>query len=152
MLVLPNFSEAGSVVIGLCLAFSVASCVTESGSQTVSQAAKHDKADSITTPQLATTTTMPAPPQAPAPQLDTTTYLKTGEYPIAGARPDQRPHGAPAITTQDKGDQWYQQALQGVTAPYPSSLSMLEDQGGWYTPFNVPGMPSRYDIRGWFQQ
>jgi hypothetical protein len=46
---------------------------------------------------------------------------------------------------------WYAQALTGISQPFPYSLRFLEDQGNWYTPFNRPGMPGRYDIRGWHQ-
>jgi hypothetical protein len=68
---------------------------------------------------------------------------------IAGSNPGQRPQNAPAISQVQKGYDWYQQALTGITTPYPSSLRFLEDQGNWHTPFNHPGMTSRYDIRGW---
>ena len=73
------------------------------------------------------------------------------EYPIAGVKPDQRPAGAPVIQQVEKGPGWYDQALTGVSKPYPASLRFLEDQGNWHTPFNVPGMPPPYDIRGWYQ-
>ena len=70
-------------------------------------------------------------------------------YPIAGVDPAQRPAGAPVITEFPKDAAWYQQALTGIAEPYPGSLRFLEDQGAWYTPFNRPGMPPPYDIRGW---
>lgn len=73
----------------------------------------------------------------------------SADYPIAGVDPSQRPVGAPVITSVDRDANWYNQALHGVTRPYPSSLRFLEDQGNWYTPFNHPGMPGPYDIRGW---
>lgn len=73
-----------------------------------------------------------------------------GEYPIAGTQPSQRPRGAPVITTVDRTPEWYRHALTGVSRPYPNSLSFLENQGNWYTPFTRPGMPGRYDIRGWY--
>ena len=72
------------------------------------------------------------------------------EYPIAGLTPYERPSGAPVIEQVVKKDGWYQDALTGVSKPYPSSLGFLEDQGNWYTPFIHPGMPGRYDIRGWY--
>ena len=72
--------------------------------------------------------------------------------PIAGADPSQRPVDAPRITVVDRTGQWYIGALHGVTRPYPHSLRFLEDQGNWYTPFTRPGMPGRYDIRGWHQR
>ena len=72
------------------------------------------------------------------------------EYPVAGTTPYQRPEGAPRIETVERTDDWYAQALTGVSKPYPASLGFLENQGNWYTPFNHPGMPGRYDIRGWY--
>ncbi len=74
-----------------------------------------------------------------------------GELPlgVAGTQPDQRPAAAPVIEQFTKGQAWYQQALTGITQPYPASLRFLEDQGAWYTPFNQPGMTGPYDIRGW---
>jgi len=71
---------------------------------------------------------------------------------IAGVDPSQRPVAAPAITTVDHPGAWYTTSLLGVSQPYPNSLRFLEDQGNWYTPFNHPGMPGRYDIRGWQQK
>ena len=71
------------------------------------------------------------------------------DFPVAGVRPYQRPDGAPVVTDVDKGPGWYDQALTGVSKPYPHSLRFLEDQGNWYTPFNRPGMNAPYDIRGW---
>lgn len=74
---------------------------------------------------------------------------ETGGYPIAGTQPSERPAGAPVIAEVHKPKGWYEQALTGISAPYPASLRFLEDQGNWYTPFNHPGMPGRYDIRHW---
>ncbi|MEZ5585587.1 MAG: hypothetical protein R3E46_00805 [Sedimenticolaceae bacterium] len=74
------------------------------------------------------------------------------EGPVAGVDPSQRPVTAPAITTVDHPGAWYTAALLGVSRPYPNSLRFLEDQGNWYTPFNRPGMPGRYDLRGWQQK
>lgn len=71
------------------------------------------------------------------------------DYPIAGLMPDQRPNGAPVVKQVVKDPAWYQEALTGISRPYPASLGFLEDQGNWYTPFTRPGMPGRYDIRGW---
>jgi len=73
------------------------------------------------------------------------------EVPIAGLAPQQRPAGAPVITSYEKNGAWYRQALHGISEPYPASLRFLEDQGPWHTPFNVPGMTGPYDIRGWHQ-
>lgn len=71
------------------------------------------------------------------------------DYPVSGVQPHRRPAGAPVVTTADKDAQWYRQALFGVEPPYPASLSFLEDQGAWHTPFTRPGMTGPYDIRGW---
>jgi hypothetical protein len=78
--------------------------------------------------------------------------LAAAEYsfPVAGVSPWQRPAGAPVMTQFEKDASWYSQALHGVTRPYPPSLRFLEDQGAWHTPFNRPGMPPPYDLRGWY--
>jgi hypothetical protein len=68
---------------------------------------------------------------------------------IAGVDPSKRPEGAPVIEGVDKSGTWYPRALQGVVQPYPYSLHFLENQGNWFNPFIHPGMPGRYDIRGW---
>lgn len=72
-------------------------------------------------------------------------------YFISGSAPEQRPVNAPDITQFQKDRAWYRQALKGVSMPYPKSLSFLEDQGAWYTPFDRPNAPGRYDIRGLYQ-
>lgn len=84
--------------------------------------------------------------------LATASALSEGDRWIAGTQPSQRPSTAPRITTVDHPGAWYTFALHGVTRPYPQSLRFLEDQGNWHTPFNRPGMPGRYDIRGWHQK
>lgn len=66
--------------------------------------------------------------------------------------PSERPRNAPFIKEYLKGDSYFDNALKGVTKPYPPSLMFLQDQGAWYTPFNHPGMLGRFDIRGWHQQ
>lgn len=73
-------------------------------------------------------------------------------FPIAGTQPSERPAGAPVIRDVQKPEGWYTRALTGISQPYPASLRFLEDQGNWYTPFNHPGMPGPYDIRGWHAQ
>jgi len=73
-------------------------------------------------------------------------------YPVAGVNPAQRPEGAPVIKEVKKAAGWYEAALTGVVKPYPTSLRFLESQGNWYTPFDRPGMPGRYDIRGWYSK
>ena len=72
-------------------------------------------------------------------------------YPIAGTTPDQRLPGAPVLSEFVKDKAWYDRALHGVERPYPPSLRFLEDQGAWHTPFNHPGMPAPYDLRGWYR-
>jgi hypothetical protein len=74
------------------------------------------------------------------------------EFPIAGVTPWQRPQGAPIISEVVRDPGWYERALTGISRPYPPSLRFLEDQGNWYTPFTHPGMPGRYDLRGWHSQ
>ncbi len=76
-------------------------------------------------------------------------FSTVSAYPIAGLKPDQRPAGAPVIKEYQKIGDWYTQALHGLQPPYPDSFRFLEDQGGWHTPFNVPGMTGPYDIRNW---
>jgi len=71
-------------------------------------------------------------------------------YPIAGLTPNHRPLGAPAITTVKKDAAWYERALKGIDAPYPASVEKtVKDQGNWYSPFTLPGMSGKYDIRHW---
>lgn len=72
-----------------------------------------------------------------------------GEYPVAGVTPNQRPAGAPVIREAVRPAGWDARFFHGVEKPYPASLSWAADQGGWYTPFNRPGSPGPYDIRGW---
>lgn len=69
-------------------------------------------------------------------------------YPIAGVTPDARPQGAPTITEVVRDKAWRQRYLSGVVEPY-TNIPGLTDQGAWYTPFNRPGMPPPYDLRGW---
>jgi hypothetical protein len=66
---------------------------------------------------------------------------------VGGVSPATRPANAPKITQVEHGQDWYRSALTGVSAPYPRSLSFLDNQGNWYTPFSRRGMPGRYDIR-----
>lgn len=74
---------------------------------------------------------------------------ETTPYPVAGVTPYQRPENAPLITQVSKSNDWYENALHGVDAPYPASLRFLENQGNWYTPFTRKGMTGRYDLRKW---
>ncbi|WP_020396178.1 hypothetical protein [Thiolinea disciformis] len=68
---------------------------------------------------------------------------------VAGTNPSERPANAPVITELVRDQNWLPYALTGVSQPFPASLRFLENQGNWFTPFNHPGMLSRYDIRGW---
>ena len=65
---------------------------------------------------------------------------------VAGLQPYQRPAGAPVIERFDQSDAWKAQALKGLGEPH-TGVEFLKDQGGWYTPFNRPNLPGRYDIR-----
>jgi len=71
---------------------------------------------------------------------------------IAGTTPGQRPPTAPTIREYDRPEGWYDKALEGISRPYPQSLSFLEDQEAWYTPFIHPGIPGWYDIRDMHEQ
>ena len=68
---------------------------------------------------------------------------------VSGVQPDRRPATAPRLMVAMHPQAWYVRAVRGVVAPYPQSLFFLDNQGDWYTPFNRPGMPGPYDIRGW---
>ncbi|MCX7945619.1 MAG: hypothetical protein N2557_01405 [Hydrogenophilus sp.] len=69
---------------------------------------------------------------------------------IGGTQPDRRPLNAP-IQTQPLTEQKRERvASHGISAPIPGNIpKIIKDQGGWYTPFNRPGMTSYYDLRGW---
>ncbi len=70
---------------------------------------------------------------------------------VAGTAPDRRRADVPMIKVAPPLDE--QRALRGVDQPCPASLlSMLRDQGAWYTPFTQPGMTDPYDIRGHHRQ
>lgn len=71
----------------------------------------------------------------------------TAEF-VAGTTPSVRPEGAPKITAVKHDAGWQARALRGISKPYPKSLGFLKDEGDWFTPFTVPGMTGRYDIRG----
>ena len=70
------------------------------------------------------------------------------QYPVAGLAPYARPEGAPVEGSVRRTESWRAQALRGVSDPVPASLKFLDDQGAWYTPFDLPGMTGPYDIRG----
>jgi len=68
---------------------------------------------------------------------------------VAGLAPHRRPEAAPVIREFAAGADWKARALTGVAEPIPPSLGFLGRQGAWYTPFDRPGMPGRYDLRQW---
>lgn len=68
---------------------------------------------------------------------------------IAGTAPYQRPENAPVIKEMKKDKAWYDNAVTGVSRPFPWSMKFLESQENWFTPFTHPGMTGKYDIRGW---
>lgn len=67
---------------------------------------------------------------------------------VAGTKPDQRPANAPHLATYNQTPELLAKATAGISQPLPPTLKFLNDQGAWYTPFNRPGMPGLYDIRG----
>ncbi len=76
--------------------------------------------------------------------------LLTQAYPIAGLAPDRRPEGAPVMSAPAETTPTEARMVQGIPQPVPESISRwIKDQGGWFTPFSHPGMPGRYDLRGW---
>lgn len=75
--------------------------------------------------------------------------LAADTYPIAGVTPDQRPTGAPVLKEVVRPKDWDRAFYHGITEPYPASLRWKADQGAWFTPFDRPGMPPPYDLRGW---
>ncbi|MCC6776595.1 MAG: hypothetical protein IT537_08165 [Hyphomicrobiales bacterium] len=70
-------------------------------------------------------------------------------YPVAGVTPDQRPGGAPVIRELVKPAGWEQRFTRGIEGPLPAGLRWIADQGAWFTPFDRPGAPGPYDLRGW---
>lgn len=70
---------------------------------------------------------------------------------VAGLRSDQRPVGAPVIERFEQSDAWRAKALTGIGEPQ-TGVGFLKDQGAWYTPFNRPNLPGRYDIRRMHEQ
>ena len=81
--------------------------------------------------------------------LFTAAVAQTAE--VAGLRPHQRPAGAPVIERFEQDAAWQAQALKGIAEPQ-TGVGFLKDQGAWYTPFNRPNMPGRYDIRHLHEQ
>lgn len=91
--------------------------------------------------KAADTKAVEAKPAAPADPL-------AGVF-IAGTAPYQRPESAPVIKEMKKDKAWYDNAVTGVSRPFPWSMKFLESQENWFTPFTHPGMTGKYDIRGW---
>lgn len=71
-------------------------------------------------------------------------------YPMAGLTPDRRPEGAPTVKEFRKDQKWSENFYRGISRPFPPHIDEAS-QGGWYTPFNHPGMIGPYDIRRWHQ-
>lgn len=76
--------------------------------------------------------------------LLTVAFAQTAE--VAGLRPYQRPAGAPVIERFEATDAWKAKATKGIGEPQ-TGIGFLKDQGAWYTPFDRPNLPGRYDIR-----
>lgn len=71
-------------------------------------------------------------------------------YPVSGLMPYQRPEGAPVISSPIDAPKMQERLVQGISKPVPESIQVwVKDQGGWFNPFSRPGMPGRYDLRGW---
>ena len=66
---------------------------------------------------------------------------------VSGLRPYERPVGAPVIHEFAPGEGWAGRAVRGLGEPL-TGVGFLKDQGAWYTPFDRPNLPGRYDIRG----
>lgn len=66
---------------------------------------------------------------------------------VAGLKPDERPAGAPVISTFQPTEARQAMALKGIAEPR-NGVGFVKDQGAWYTPFDRPNLPDRYDIRG----
>lgn len=73
-------------------------------------------------------------------------------YPIAGLTPSQRPAGAPVVSVPQHPADWNERFYRGVTKPYPPSIQFQAVHGGWYTPFDRPGMHPPYDPRNWHNE
>lgn len=65
---------------------------------------------------------------------------------ISGLEPDKRPASAPSVDSKLSSAP-RTGTLHGISAPHPKSLRFVRDQGTWYTPFTIPGMTGRYDLR-----
>lgn len=67
--------------------------------------------------------------------------------PLGGTTPDRRPEGAPKVLAAPERTR----KPAGIP-PDLSGLGFVRDQGNWYTPFDRPGMPPPYDLRGWHRK
>mgnify|MGYP001237767044 CR=1 FL=1 len=67
---------------------------------------------------------------------------------VAGLDPSRRPAAVPTLTAAARPPGWRERAVYGIGEP-TTGLRFVDDQGGWYTPFMLPGMTDRYDLRGW---
>lgn len=94
---------------------------------------------------------MPMLALAVKPAESTATARKATTPFVVGLAPWQRPGGAPVVRRFTATADWRRQALTGISDPLPASISFLDHQGAWYTPFNQPGMPGPYDLRQWHQ-
>lgn len=68
---------------------------------------------------------------------------------VVGMAPDRRPGAAPRlrIVAPER-----QQQMQVGLPEKLDGLRFIRDQGNWYTPFDRPGMPPPYDLRGWHRK
>ncbi len=73
---------------------------------------------------------------------------QTAAPPVAGLAPDERPEGAPRITTLAVDNALKQQRLHGISLPWPGNVERIAEQGAWYSPMFRPGLTGRYDLRG----
>jgi hypothetical protein len=67
--------------------------------------------------------------------------------PVAGLKPDRRPEGAPVVPASPADASTKATRLNGITTPWPGNVERIAEQGNWYSPMFVPGMPGRYDLR-----
>ena len=62
------------------------------------------------------------------------------------AKTDDRSQAVSAVIAMD--GEWLACATRGIDGDIPQSVTaMLDDQGGWYTPFTRPNATGPYDIR-----
>lgn len=95
--------------------------------------------------QIATAVLLVVPLMAGSAETATEATTATPPY-IAGLQPSMRPADAPVIRTFTPDKAWEAGALRGIDEPR-RGIDFLAHQGAWYTPFVMPNMPGRYDIR-----